>query len=184
VTGADRERLLDLLRTRSLRSGSFVLASGATSDYYIDARLTTMSGAGMVLIGRVGLALVDDAGWAPAAVGGLTLGADAVACAIAHAATLAGRTLDAFTVRKEPKQHGARRTVEGPLEAGARVVIIEDVLTTGDSALRAVSAVSAMGAGILGVFGLVDRQQGAREKLEAEGLPLVTAFTAEEIRGL
>jgi orotate phosphoribosyltransferase len=98
VTPDDRARLRELLRERSLQQGDFTLASGARSSYYIDARPTTMSGAGQRLIGRLGLAALDAAGWRPAAVGGLTLGADPVAYAIAHAAALDGRSLDAFTV--------------------------------------------------------------------------------------
>src|SRR3954468_5036348 len=103
---SEREELANLLRERSLRTGDFILSSGVRSTYYIDGRLTTMSGHGQRLIGRVGLAELDGAGLSPDAVGGLTLGADPVAYAIAHAAAIAGRTLDAFTVRKQPKTHG------------------------------------------------------------------------------
>jgi orotate phosphoribosyltransferase len=177
----DRQRLADLLRSRSLRTGEFILSSGARSSYYIDARLTTMSGAGQMLIGRVGIELLDQSGWHPQAVGGLTLGADPVAYAIAHAATLSGRTLDAFTVRKEAKDHGAGRTIEGPLEDGADVVIVEDVVTTGESALRAHRALSASGAHVLGVLALVDREEGGREKIEDEGLRLIPFFTRTEL---
>ena len=173
----DRERLLALLRERSVRTGDFVLSSGAHSSWYIDARLTTMSGAGQLLIGRVALAALDDRGWAPDAVGGLTLGADPVAFAVAHAAAAAGRRLDAFTVRKEAKAHGAGRRIEGPLGAGATVVIVEDVVTTGGSALRAASAVHEAGGSILGVLALVDRQEGGRERLREAGLELVGIFS-------
>src|SRR5690606_19313538 len=120
ISGDDRTLLLELLRARSVRTGEFVLSSGATSSYYIDARLTTMSGSGQLLIGRLGLAAVDAQGWSPEYVGGLTLGADPVACAIAHAAASAGRSLDAFTVRKEPKEHGTGRLIEGNLRDGGR----------------------------------------------------------------
>jgi orotate phosphoribosyltransferase len=176
-----RDRLLDLLRERSLTRGDFVLSSGARSDYYIDGRLTTMSGQGQVVLGDVGLSMLDGAGWEPAAVGGLTLGADPVAYAIAHAAALRGRELDAFTVRKEAKEHGAGRRVEGPVEAGDEVVVVEDVLSTGGSALQAVDALEAFGARVLGVLVLVDREMGGPEAIAARGYPLVSACTASEL---
>jgi orotate phosphoribosyltransferase len=176
-----RERLLGLLRDRSVQTGDFELSSGARSPYYIDARLTTMSGIGQMLIGRTGLAMLDEAGWRPSAIGGLTLGADPVAYAIAHAAALAGRALDAFTVRKDPKGHGTGRRIEGPLADGATVVVVEDVVTTGASALNAIDAVSEVGARVLGVFALVDREQGGREKLLERGFSLVTPFRTSDL---
>lgn len=175
---SDRERLRDLLVERSVRRGDFVLASGARSSYYIDARRTTMSGDGQLLIGRLGLAALDREGWRPAAVGGLTLGADPVAYAIAHAAALAGRKLDAFTVRKEPKAHGTGRRIEGSFEAGMDVVVVEDVVTTGESALRAAAAVQAEGGRVLGVLAVVDREEGGRGRVEAAGLRIAALFTA------
>ena len=175
--GDDRDRLLALLRDRSVRTGEFILSSGARSSWYIDARLTTMSGAGQFLIGRVALTALDDRAWAPDAVGGLTLGADPVAYAIAHAAAAGGRRLDAFTVRKEAKSHGAGRRIEGPLGAGAAVVIVEDVVTTAGSALRAAEAVDEAGGSILGVLALVDREEGGRERLREAGLALVAIFS-------
>jgi orotate phosphoribosyltransferase len=177
----ERERLLDLLRRRSVARGDFVLASGARSSYYIDARLTTMSGEGLRLVGRVVLQELDAAGWRPSAVGGLTMGADPVAFALAHAATLAGRPLDAFSVRKEAKSHGTGRRIEGCFDAGAAVVVVEDVITSGDSALRAVGAVRAAGGEVLGVLAVVDREQGGRARLEAEGLRVAALFTATEL---
>lgn len=177
----DRDRLRTLLLERSVRRGDFVLASGARSSYYIDARLTTMSGQGQLLIGRAGLAALDHAGWRPASVGGLTLGADPVAYAIAHAAALAGRSLDAFTVRKEPKAYGAGRRVEGGFVPGTDVVVVEDVVTTGESALRAIRAVEGEGGSVLGVLAVVDRQEGGRERLATDGYRLVSLFTAKEL---
>jgi orotate phosphoribosyltransferase len=178
---SDRERLLELLRERSVARGDFVLASGARSTYYIDARLTTMAGAGLQLVGQVGLGALDAAGWHPSAVGGLTMGADPVAFAIAHAATITGRRLDAFSVRKEPKAHGTTRRIEGCFDPGSPVVVVEDVITSGDSALRAVGAVRAAGGHVLGVLAVVDREQGGRERLEEEGLNSVALFTATEL---
>jgi orotate phosphoribosyltransferase len=183
ITDDERLTLLELLRARSLRTGDFILASGARSSYYIDARLTTMSGSGQLLIGRRGLAAIDGARWQPDAVGGLTLGADPVAYAIAHAAAAAGRGIDAFTVRKEAKAHGTGRLIEGNLREGSRVVVVEDVITTGDSALRAVAAVEAAGARVLGVLAVVDRQEGGRARIEAAGHGVNALFTASELLG-
>ncbi len=176
-----RSRLLEVLRERSLQRGQFVLSSGARSDYYIDGRLTTMSGEGQALIGALGLELLAGAGWEPTAVGGLTLGADPVAYAIAHAAALAGRRLDAFTVRKESKRHGAGRRIEGPVRAGQDVVVVEDVITTGASALRAIDALEELGARVLGVLVLVDREMGGPEALAERGYRVVSACTAAEL---
>ncbi|MGH7483820.1 MAG: orotate phosphoribosyltransferase [Longimicrobiales bacterium] len=176
-----RERLVRLLRERSLRTGDFVLSSGARSTYYIDARRTTMSGQGLRLIGRLGHQAIRDAGWAPRAVGGLTLGADPVSYAIAHAATLEGATLDAFTVRKEPKDHGTGRRIEGAFEPGDTVVVVEDVVTSGDSALNAAAAVRDAGATVAGVFCVVDRQEGGRERLREAGLEVVALVSRTEL---
>lgn len=174
-------RLTQLLRQRSLTHGDFVLTSGRRSSFYIDARKTTMSGEGQVLIGTAGLAALQGRGWLPRTVGGLTLGADPVAYAIAHSARLAGTTLDAFTVRKEVKAHGTGRRIEGCLDAGDAVVVIEDVITTGRSALEAVAAARAAGANVLGVLAVIDRQEGGREAIEAARLPVAVLVTAREL---
>lgn len=170
-----------LLRERSVKTGDFVLASGRRSTYYVDARLTTMSGRGQVLIGRLGLAAIDEAGWKPAVVGGLTLGADPIAYALAHAATLAGRTLDAFTVRKEAKGHGAGKLIEGGFVPGMSVVVVEDVITTGDSALRAAQAVRDAGGNVLGVLAVVDREEGGRERIESSGYRVCAMARVSEL---
>lgn len=177
--GGDRRKLLELLRTRSLRRGDFLLSSGARSSYYIDGRKTTMSGEGQRLIGRLGLRAIHDVGWHPGAVGGLTLGADPVAYAIAHAAEDA--PLDGFTVRKQPKQHGTGQRIEGGFEAGMDVVVVEDVMTSGASAMSAVDAVREAGGRVLGVFCVVDREEGGHTRLSGEGLQLVALFTAAEL---
>ena len=178
-------RLIALLATRSAKRGDFVLASGRRSTLYVDCRLTTMSPDGQLLIGRAGLAALRDTGWPVDAVGGLTLGADPIAYAIAHASALAAERgndemVRAFTVRKEAKQHGTGKLIEGPFVRGDRVVVVEDVITTGGSALRAVEAVRAAGGVVMGVLALVDREEGGREALEAAGLSvraLVSAST-------
>ena len=178
-----RAELLDLLRTRSLRRGDFVLASGRRSSYYIDCRLTTMSGPGQRLIGILGLELLEREGWQPQLVGGLTLGADPVAYALAHSAALAGKSLDAFTVRKEAKGHGTGRLIEGAELAGRQVVIVEDVVTTGGSALQAIAAARAAEARVLGVLAVVDRNEGGRERIEAGGWRVASLTTATELLG-
>lgn len=176
-----RQALVALLAERSARRGSFTLASGRESSLYIDARLTTMSPDGLTLVGPAGVAALEAAGWAVDAVGGLTLGADPVSYAISYASALAGRPLRAFTVRKEAKAHGTGRQIEGPFRAGDRVAVIEDVITTGGSALRAVEAIRAAGGTVVGVLALVDREEGGREALEAAGLAVLTLTRASEI---
>jgi orotate phosphoribosyltransferase len=177
----DHEQLVRLLAARSARRGNFTLASGRQSSLYIDARLTTMTPEGQRLIGRLGLEAIRDAAWQPDAVGGLTLGADPVAYAICHSSAGTDQPLRAFTVRKEPKTHGTGKQVEGPLARGDRVVIVEDVITTGGSAARAFEAVKREGAIPVGVLALVDREEGGREHLESLGLRVRALTTATEI---
>jgi orotate phosphoribosyltransferase len=136
---------------------------------------------GQRLIGGLGLAAMRDAQWTADAVGGLTLGADPIAYAICHASADTSRPIRAFTVRKEAKSHGAGKLVEGPLARGDRVVIVEDVITTGGSAERAVDAVRREGAEVLGVLALVDREEGGREHLEQLGLAVHALATASEV---
>lgn len=176
-----RQRLHDLLLERSVRRGDFVLASGRRSSFYIDARLTTMSGEGLALIGALGLERLAARGWHPQAIGGLTLGADPVASAVALAARNRGLALDAFTVRKQAKTHGAGRRIEGCFTAGMAVVVVEDVITTGASAQEAIAAVEAEGGRVLGVLAVVDRQEGGREALERPGYGVEALLTAREL---
>lgn len=177
----DRESLRRLLLERSVQRGDFVLASGRQSSYYIDCRRTTMSGEGMVLIGRMGLAAIQDVEWRPAAVGGLTMGADPVAYAIAAASYGGGRRIDAFSVRKREKQHGTGRLIEGNFQSGDAVVVVEDVITTGDSASQAVAAVRQAGGRVLGVLAVVDREEGGKRALEAQGHRVIALTTAGEL---
>src|SRR5206468_344741 len=173
-------RLRELLRERSVTRGDFTLASGRRSSFYIDARRTTMSGEGLVVIGALGLARLAARGWAPDLVGGLTLGADPVAYAVAAAAWAQGRSLDAFTVRKEAKRHGTARRIEGCFRPGVSVVIVEDVITTGHSAAEAITAITAEGGRVLGVLAVVDREEGGRATLERAGHALEALVTATE----
>jgi orotate phosphoribosyltransferase len=177
----DRARLRELLLERSVKRGSFTLASGQTSNYSIDCRLTTMSAEGQVLIGRLGLAAIRAGGWAPSGVGGLTMGADPVAYAIAAASFGSPPAIDAFSVRKSPKEHGTGRLIEGSFAPGDRVVVIEDVITSGGSALRAVDAVRDQGGEVIGVLAVVDREQEGRGRIEAAGVKVVVLETATEL---
>lgn len=174
---SDEQSLRHLLLSRSVRHGDFVLASGQRSSYYIDARPTTMSAEGQVLIGRMGLVALRARGWSPSAVGGLTMGADPVAYAVAAASLGAPPIVDAFSVRKEAKDHGTGRQIEGNFASGDRVVVVEDVLTSGGSALKAVEAVQAAGAVVLGVLVVVNREQGGLERLRSAGIEVVALTT-------
>ena len=175
------DRLLSILAERSARRGQFTLASGRQSTLYIDARLTTMSPDGLSLIGPLALAALRDVDWRVQAVGGLTLGADPISYAIAYASADSPLPLRAFTVRKEAKAHGTGRLIEGPFREGDRVAVIEDVITTGGSALRAVEAIRAAGGTVAGVLALVDREEGGRDALVSAGLPVVALARASEI---
>lgn len=176
-----QQQLEGLLQERSIRRGDFVLASGQRSSYYIDCRLTTMSAQGQVVIGALGLEAIRARGWAPDAIGGLTMGADPVAYAVAAASAQRPPIIDAFSVRKEAKTHGTGKLIEGNFREGARVVVVEDVITSGGSALQAIAAVKAASGIVLGVLAIVDREQGGREKLEAEGMQVVALTTASRL---
>ena len=173
--------LVQMLAERSARRGTFTLASGRQSDLYVDARLTTMSPDGLAIIGPMALERFRARGWAPDSVGGLTLGADPVSYAIAHASALAKTPIRAFTVRKEAKTHGTGKLIEGPYQAGDKVVVIEDVITTGGSALKAIDAIKAAGGAIVGVLAVVDREEGGREAIEAAGFAVESLAGAREI---
>jgi len=176
-----RVRLRALLLERSISRGTFVLASGRRSSVYVDARRTTMAGEGLTVVGALGLRSLQQREWNPRAIGGLTLGADPVAYAIAAAADAQRIPLDAFTVRKAPKEHGTGRRIEGCFEKGDAVVIVEDVLTTGTSALEAIQVVQAAGGSILGVLAVVDREEGGRAAIEGAGHGLEVMVSAREL---
>ena len=178
---SDRGTLVRLLAQRSVRRGRFTLASGRESSHYVDARLTTMSPEGLAVIGPLALDAIRERGWAVDAVGGLTLGADPIAYATALASVTAPPLVRAFTVRKEAKQHGTGRLIEGPMREGDRVVVLEDVITTGGSALRAAEAIQRAGATVSGILALVDREEGGRGVLEAEGFQVVCLATLSEL---
>jgi orotate phosphoribosyltransferase len=174
-------KLVKLLAERSFRRGDFVLASGARSPFYVDARLTTMSPDGMRLIASLALDAIGAKGWDADAIGGLTLGADPVSYAISFESAVSDHPLRAFTVRKEQKAHGTGRQIEGPFRHGDRCIVVEDTLTTGSSALRAIEAVQREGGHVIGVLGVVDREEGARTAIAERGLPLVALTRLSEI---
>jgi orotate phosphoribosyltransferase len=176
---ADKAELIEQIKTLAIVRGKVTLSSGRTADYYVDMRRVTLDGRVASSIGRVMRALVAD--WDFEAVGGLTLGADPVATAMMHAAATAGERLDAFVVRKEGKAHGLQQRIEGPSVAGRRVLAVEDTSTTGASVLTAAQALSEAAAQVIGVAVVVDRNTGAREAVEAAGLPYRAAITAADL---
>jgi len=175
----DRARLLALVQTLALSRGHFVLASGKESSFYLDGRMVTLHPEGAFLTGK--LMLEKLSGRAVQAVGGLTMGADPVATAVAVASHLDGHPLPAFLVRKEAKGHGKQKLVEGPLPPNARVAIVEDTVTTGESALKAIAAVEALGCTVDVVLVLIDRLEGARERLESAGYAFEALFTVRDL---
>lgn len=182
MSAPDRDRLLALLREHSFERRKIVLSSGKESDFYIDCKKTALLAEGHLHIGGLFLAQVpDDA----VAVGGMTLGADPLASAVATCAAMAGRDLDAFIVRKEPKGHGTGQWIERPagLSDGARVVVLEDVITTGGSTIRAIERIREEGLEPIRVLTLVDRQEGGRENVEATGVPVSALFTRADFMG-
>jgi orotate phosphoribosyltransferase len=177
-----RERLALLLRERALLRESVVLSSGARSSFYFDARQVLLDPEGMALAGELAYAAL--ASGAPRAVGGLTLGADPLVCAVSAAAWSHGERWTGFLVRKEPKRHGLQHWIEGPfIEEGTPVALVDDVLTTGGSLLQALERARAAGGVVTGAVVVIDRGEGGREAVEAalDGAPLHVLFTAEEL---
>jgi orotate phosphoribosyltransferase len=178
---SEHSTLITLLAARSAKRGQFTLASGKQSTFYIDARLTTMSPEGLSTIGPLALSALRQTGWRVDAIGGLTLGADPIAYAISYASAKSDQPLRAFTVRKELKAHGTGKLLEGPFKQGDHVAVIEDVITTGGSAIRAIDAVRAAGGIVAGVLALVDREEGGRQTIEKAGVPVIALVTASQI---
>ena len=176
---SDRDDLLKLIRDQAVVHGRVTLSSGKEADYYVDLRRVTLAAAAAPLVGRVMLDATADLAYD--AAGGLTMGADPVAAAMLHAASNAGRTLDAFVVRKEGKAHGLQRRIEGPDVRGRRVLAVEDTSTTGGSVLDAVAALREAGAEVVGVAVIVDRGTGVAERMAAEGLEYRYAYSAADL---
>ncbi len=176
----DRQRLIALLKRDALRTGTFTLASGRTSHYYVDGRKVTLSAEGAALIGAGILERFKDLSGI-SAIGGLTMGADPIVGAALAVAGIQGNPLRGFLVRKESKTHGTGRLVEGPLSSGETVVIVDDVATTGGSSLQAVSAVEAMGGKVARVIVVLDRLEGAAEAFAKRGLDFVSLLTIRDL---
>jgi orotate phosphoribosyltransferase len=176
-----RHQLLRLLATKSFRLGEFKLSSGASSDYYVDCRTTTLHAKGAKLTGEVFLEEIRARGWRPQAIGGLTMGADPIVVAV----SIVSGEIDGFLVRKAEKQHGTGQRIEGFREKGARVVIVDDVCTTGASTIQAIEAAREFGFDVVGVMCLVEREEArGRPSVEkaAAPAPFVSIFTARDVR--
>ena len=179
----DRARLLELIKDLAVVRGRVTLSSGKEADYYLDLRRVTLDHRSAPLVGDVVLDLLEahDLLDKVDAVGGLTMGADPVGTAVMHRSVVRGTPLDSFVVRKEAKKHGMSRRVEGPDVAGKRVVAVEDTSTTGGSVLTAVEALKEAGAEVVAVAVVMDRDTGAKERVEATGIPYLTALTTADL---
>ncbi|MGN6090125.1 MAG: orotate phosphoribosyltransferase [Actinomycetales bacterium] len=178
-TSGDRDALLQQIQDKAIVHGRVTLASGKEADYYVDLRRVTLDAEAAPLVGRVMLELTSDLDFD--AVGGLTMGADPVAMSMLHAAAAEGRQLDAFVVRKSEKAHGLQRRIEGPDVAGRRVLAVEDTSTTGGSVLTAVEALREAGAEVVAVAVIADRDTGAQQKVESEGLAYRFAYGLRDL---
>jgi orotate phosphoribosyltransferase len=176
---SERERLKDLLKKHSLMFGDFTLASGRKSRYYFDSKKTTLLPEGAYLVAREVLRTLREHGVRADAIGGLTLGADPIVCPVAALSFVEGPPMRAFIVRKEAKDHGTGRRIEGDVPAGSRVVIVDDVVTTAGSTLKAIEAALEAGHTVAAVVCLVDREEGGTEKLSA--WPFYPLFRRSEI---
>lgn len=175
-----RQKLIDYISAEAVFHGDFTLTSGKKATYYVDLRKVSLDHRVAPLIGQVMLELIASVGEV-AAVGGMTMGADPIAAAILHQGAANGLAYDAFVVRKEPKDHGRGKQVEGPDLEGKRVVVLEDTSTTGGSPLKAIEALKKVGAEIAAVAVVVDRDTGAREAIESAGYPYFAAIGLEDL---
>jgi orotate phosphoribosyltransferase len=176
-----REQLANVLRAKSIKRGDFTLASGKKSDYYLDCRLTTLDAEGARLTGYCVLQLLDEMGVKPDAIGGLSMGADPVVSAAIVVSAIEKRPLQGFLVRKEAKDHGRKKQIEGIEQTqGLRVAIVDDVCTTGGSTLDAIAAAEREGCEVIAVISLVDREEGGSDTLRAK-YNYRSVFTAREL---
>ena len=181
-TSTDNPRLIELVKELAVVHGKVTLSSGIEADYYVDLRRATLHHEAAPLIGKVMLDLIDSANLGHIdAVGGLTMGADPVATAMLHQSAARGRVLNAFVVRKQTKQHGMARQVEGPDVSGKNVVVLEDTSTTGASPLTAAEALKISGANVLAIATVVDRNTGAREAIESKGFRYYSAISLSDL---
>ena len=189
MTTDTREQLKALLLEKSVRTGEFTLASGKTSDLYIDCRVTALDPVGANLIGQHGWAVVKqtlaDKGWSVDAIGGMTMGADPISLAVGMVSAQAdpNDTINVFAIRKEPKGHGRGKQIEGNFAEGNTVVVVDDVITTGGSTLQAIDAIEREGGKVAFALVLVDREEGGRAAIEARDIPVVALFTRTDLIG-
>jgi orotate phosphoribosyltransferase len=182
MTTANHSRLVELVKELAVVHGRVTLSSGLEADYYVDLRRATLHHEAAPLIGQVMLDMLDAAGITDfETVGGLTMGADPVGTAIMHQAAARGRKIDAFVVRKQAKEHGMGRQVEGPDVKGRKVVVVEDTSTTGGSPLTAAKALEAAGAIIVAVATVVDRDTGAQKIIEDAGYRYLSAVSLDDL---
>ena len=174
----DRQKLQDLIREHALKFGEFTLASGKKASYYLDCRQVTLQANALPLIGQGMYELIKDD--LPELVGGMVIGADPITAAVLTTAGGQGISLRGIMVRKEPKGHGTKKYVEGPYREGERVVIVEDVVTTGGSSLQAIEHCESVGLKVERVLAIVDRLEGGREAFAAKGYELTSLFTVED----
>jgi orotate phosphoribosyltransferase len=174
----DRQRLIELFRQHALKFGDFTLASGRKSTYYLDGRLITLHGEGLWLIAEGVLDLLAEFDFA--AVGGMSIGADPIVGGVLTVAAERGRPLLGFLVRKETKEHGTKRMVEGHVQPGSKVVIVDDVITTGGSSLQAIDRASEIGCRVVCAVGVCDRLQGGAEAFAARGIPFRSLLTIRD----
>ncbi len=178
---SERDRLRELLKERSLKFGEFTLASGRKSNFYFDSKKTTLLPEGSYLAAVEILRAIREHGIEAQAIGGMTLGADPLVCPVAALSHIEGPPLRAFIVRKATKEHGTERRIEGTLEPGSRVIVVDDVVTTGGSTLSAIEATEAAGHRVVAVLCLVDREEGGAARLAA--WPYYPLFRRHEIFG-
>jgi orotate phosphoribosyltransferase len=185
MTEQERNELMQIIRELSYEEREVTLASGRKSNFYFDGKQTTLHASGGLLVGKAFWEIVKSFAGPIDGVGGLTMGADPIAAATSIAAALDGQPVHAFIIRKEPKGHGTGQWLEGRknLPAGSRVVIVEDVTTTGGSSMKAVERAEQEGLTVLGIVTLVDREEGARENIEGQGQVLKAVFTRSQVVG-
>ena len=185
----EKARLLELIRENALKLGTHQLSSGKKSDYYIDGKMVTLHSEGISLIARIIFNMIQDL--EVDAIGGMTMGADPIAAAVAYesfkqgfdtqATQPKGQPIDAFIVRKEIKKHGTQKFIEGPLQKNSRVVIVDDVVTTGNSLVNSIQRVQGEGCKVVAVIALVDRMEGAREAVESQNCQFSPIFTRDDV---
>lgn len=187
MTSNAKNELLQILLGKSIKTGHFILASGKESDLYCDCRITALDARGANLIGEVGWQMVQEEIFPKfpdaCSIGGMTMGADPISLAIGMYSATAEKPLCVFTVRKEAKDHGRGKRIEGNFAAGQQVIVVDDVITTGGSTLKAIDAIEAEGGKVVAALVLVDRQEGGREAIESRGIPVFSMFTRASIFG-